>query len=307
MSAVASLLALGLLGTPPGAVDLRFVDYQRVLEALPEAEAARARIAAARKRSQGRIDRRRAAIETARPRLSEAELAERARALDAEIDAAEAALRAMEAAHLGPLLERLDRHRAAAETDGLRVVRLDQVPLLGWPRRCDATEALLAAARAGQPLALSPRSGCRARALRVVDVPALAADSELARAKQAELDAFRTTRQDRIDRELERVRRRERAARTPAERSRAAEARAALDRRVAALRDTLEDRKRAFEDRILERVVGRVARAARSLDGVAVTEPPEGSVRLSLPRQDGFAWAKAQIAGARVGPEPEAR
>lgn len=285
------ILALALVSADPG-IDLRYVDYQAALQALPAAREARQTLVAARRRSQARIDRHRRQFLLERVRLPPAEVEERARALDAEIDAAETALDAMQTQALEPLLAELDAARARLASGPRVVVRLDQVPLIGWPKACDLTDALVEAANGAEPEP-EPVPQCRTAKLRVVDVAALAGGSPQAKAARAELERFRRQEQADIDEELARVEVMEAKAETPEAKAEAAEARRVLDLRVGRTRSELQDRERAAEQAVLDAIYRRLEAEAPRLHPTALVEaPPDRSALPDIRWEDGLGWAQ---------------
>lgn len=276
-------LALALFGalvaSPP--LDLRFVDLQSVVSDRPEALRAAERLRAARAKAQSRIDARRQAFEAARAGLSESERAERERALEAEAEAAELALEAMQEGLLKPILQKLDRQRQALEGKGRLVVRLDQVALVGWPRACDLTPRL-----GGVQKSVPERSECRVVKFRVVDIDQLAAESAMAQRQEQAVDAFRRKQQVEIDELRRAVEAAERGGDPEAARQRAA-----LDARTARVRAALEARKTQAVAAVYDEIYARLERAAQNLKNVAVVE--KGAPALGLPVEDGQSWAAA--------------
>jgi Skp family chaperone for outer membrane proteins len=297
-----ALLTLLVTAEP---VELRYVNLQAAVLELPEGRAAKARLDAAREKAQAKIDRRKRRLLAARAQLEEAELEERSRALEAEIDAAEEALEGLQSGLLAPLLAKLGGLAEAMERPGREVVRLDQAPLLGWPEVCDLTSQLLARARGEEAEPIAPASACRAEKFRVVELAPLAVASPLAREASARIEALRRRHQARIDRARAEVEALEaKASRDPELAESARRKRAALDRRVEALRSTLAERKARAEARVLETLARRLGEAAEALDGVAVVEKTEQA--LPLPAEDGQQWAREVLglpdAGARPAP-----
>lgn len=292
------LLALTLIAAPP-ALDLRFVDFQAALDELPGTARARAELVEARRKAQADIDGRRTQLLRERAALGPAEFARASAELDQAIEAAEAKLDARQARVLEPLLETLERARKRLEAKGRRVVRLDRASLIGWPQACNSTRELVAAAGGASPeLPVAP---CRARSLRLVRVAALALESEQAKRQQAELDRLQAAGQRRIDEKLARVQAIEAGASTAEARARASAARTKLDEEVAALRDELRARRVRMEQAVLERIERRLGRAAAELDGIVVVDGPVEAEGLEgLPREDGFAWARAVLGGGTL-------
>ena len=310
-------VALAAAGPSPSGsgFELRYVDLQRIVDQLPAADAARRRLVAARQEAQGRADRKRQSLLARRSRMSVASFEQAAARLAKDIQAEEDALEAMQDRLLAPLLARLERARAGAETAERRVVRLDEAPLVGWPAKCDLTTWLRAAFDDASTELPSSPPDCRARRFRVVNVEALAVVSPRAKAAQQRVEAFRLRQQAVIDTRRKEVERLEGlAAEDPAQSARAARQRAALDALVIDVQDALSARKRAAEEEVYEALVQDLAGAARTLDDTAVVEatahkPPQ-------PSENGQAWArralglppgpasKAVRAGAEQPPEP---
>ncbi len=282
------------LAAPPS---LSTVDLQQVVSQLPEAKRAGAEVEAARARSQGIIDRRRAALLSGRSSLSEAELAERARAIDAEIDAAERALVALEAQKLDPILRRLEV--LLAEVKGQVVLRRDEAAVLGWDERCDLTDWLVSRAR-GQP-APPPTERCPVTSFRVVDVAALAPGSEAARLAEEKLERRRRAAQAAIDDKRAEV---ERLEATGTKSQAAHSARRELDDQTVRTRAELERARQTAEREVRAAVERALADAARATPTVAVVDKTDAE--LPAPAEPGDSWARSALAKVRQEPRGNA-
>lgn len=289
LAQAAALIAL--LSGLPETFELRYADLQEAVLRLPEAERARARLRVERSTAQERIDARRQALLERRQKLGEARFSAEAAALEAEIEKAERRLGELQDRLLAPLLARVDRARAQAESEGRKVVRLDAVPLIGWPAACDLTDWVARRASGERAPPIQEEPVCQARSFRVVDVDALAASSPTAEVAERSVELWRSREQAAIDRERAAVDALERAAKTDAKvRSEARRRRVALDRRVLETKEALEAKKRDAEDRVYGEVLGALEVAAARLQHVAVVEKATGS--LPGRTEDGEAWAR---------------
>lgn len=294
LTALVVALAVASEATEPPPSELRFVDLQAVVLELPEGRAARDELMAARKKAQAGIDAHRQALADAGPELDEWQRTERAHALEAEASAAERALIEMQDQLLEPIVKRLERLLPDSAVEGRVVVRLDQVPLIGWPKECALTAWLMQRAADDEVVAPKPRTECRARVLRQVDTAALAVAMPEAARAQAEIERFRKVRQAEIDAKLESVQQLERLAeKDPSHQEEATQARAELDAWVMELQTTMADKKRRAEDAVYDQVRTALASAARKLDGVALADRTDAPV--PLPVEDGESWAKSVL------------
>lgn len=283
-------LCAAALAAPPTRAgwELRYADLQSAVLELDEGRAARTQLRAAREQAQMRIDGLRAALQKERSTLSPDVFRARAQAVEAEAEAAEADLEQLQEELLRPMLSNLARALAKASKGGRVVLRLDEVPLIGWPRACDVTPWLLTRVQqASDPIRrpLTSRRECSVTKLRLIDLPALAVESAVAQKAQARVEAFRDRKQTEIDSARERVEGLERAGAESAP-----AARRALDERVLNLKAALDRKKTEAEDAVFEALIEQLEAAAARLEGVAVADATHAET--PIPCEDGQGWAR---------------
>ena len=272
------------------AFDLRVVDVQAAIERLPEANILREKLSQARTQAQERVNKARSSLVVQRKKLSEAEFSRATRRLMAQAEQEERRLDDLQVHLLKPLIARIEAVMRAAVAPDRKVVRADEVPLIGWSRSCSLTHWVLTPNPRSR---ISLNEECEVDRFMIVDVDKLAVQSTLAQDAQRRVERFRRQQQHALDRLKARVEALERSAQSPSELALAQNERALLDQKVLALADSVRTKAREEEDQVYSTILNQLARAARTLAKTAVVEknhkPPPG------PSVDGQVWAEGVL------------
>lgn len=293
------LISTPALSAQDSEFELWVVNLQSIVDRAPGMESLRQKLIYARKEAQAQIDRQRLEVAGQQANWSKKQIEAQHKQVQEMALEAERKLEAMEAEMLAPILDDLMRFVAEAETSERKIVREDQVPLIGWPKACDLTEWLFDKYRNKKPtsgsIAANPR--CRMTAFWVVDVNRLAVKSPKARQAASRLEQFRVSQQSELDRARKEVEALERAATTKAEQRAASAARTRLHEQALMMADSMRTRAEVEEERVFSWMMTRLSKEAQKLSGIAVVE--SGSANLPGSAVKAQSWARQALGWSR--------
>lgn len=285
------VLSLGLATSAraenPGSA-LYWVDMERVLAALPESEIVSRRLTVERERRQEVIDKARHRLEATQAKLSQADYAKKAEAIEKLVEDAERALDEKQQAWLSPVVARLNARLARSK---VVTVSLQKVPLVTPPPACDRS-AWLIAVETGKP-APKPDAACSFRGLIEVDVNKLLAELPETKTSQVKLQAFVQSVQNKMDIERQKLRQLERKQRGKSLGDAWALRKAALDSRFEAAQREVDTRRQEAESQLYDILARRLEAWAAKWPAVYFVDV--GSQRRIDPTCEATDWVVQQL------------
>ncbi len=289
------VVSLGLSTTAraenPGAA-LYWVDLETVLAGLPESEIVSRRLKVERERRQEVIDKARHKLEAAQAKLSQADYAKKADAIEKLVEDAERALDEKQQAWLSPVVARLNARLARSPQV---TVSLQKVPLVTPPPACDRSAWLSAVETGKRPP--KPDGACVFKGLLEVDVNKLLAELPETKTSQAKLQAYVQGVQNKMDIERQKLRQLERKQRGKALGDAWALRKAALDSRFEAAQREVDARRQEAEGQLYDILARRLEAWAAKWPGVYFVDV--GSQRRIDPMCEATAWAVQQLKRSR--------